>query len=392
MTSQTYLVAGKRSPVGNLLGGLSKLSAMQIGAQVAQGLLAAAKVDPNVVDEVFVGQVLQAGCGQNPARQVALGAGIPDTISCATVNKVCGSGLQAVMFADMAIRAGAADVVLAGGIESMSQAPFLVRNMRAGHKFGTTELVDCMMYDGLINVYDNGIMGVIADETGEKAGVSRAEQDRFACQSHQRAAAAEDAGRFDAERIPINVPKAPAPFSRDETIRRDTSLDSLAKLKPVFKPNGAVTAGNASSISDGAAMLLVASEAGLKKCGGPRPLGRIVAHATSGGPPRELFFAPIAAIRRACEKAGWELGKVDLFDINEAFAAQMLACIKGLELDEAKVNVHGGAISLGHPLGASGARVLVTLLHALKQRSAKRGVASLCLGGGNAVAMAVEAL
>jgi acetyl-CoA C-acetyltransferase len=384
-----YIVSVKRSPIGHLLGGLSKLRATEIGAQVAAALLDEVGVDRGAIDEAYVGQVLQAGVGQNPARQVALGAGLPDTISCATVNKVCGSGLQAVMFADQVIRLGEADLILAGGMESMSNAPHLLRSLRSGHKFGAAELVDCMEYDGLLNVYDNGIMGVIADETGAKAGVSRADQDRFALQSHQRAAAADDAGNFRRARVPIRTPRSDAPFDTDETIRRDARLEKMASLKPVFKKDGTVTAANASSISDGAAMTLIASEAGLKKCN-VQPLARIVAHLTAGGPPRELFFTPIAACKRVCEKAGWTREQVDLWEINEAFAAQMLACIRGLELDEAQVNVNGGAIALGHPIGASGARLLGTLAYALKQRGAKRGVASLCLGGGNAVAMAVE--
>ncbi len=387
----SYLVDGKRSPIGSLLGGLSKLSAARIGAQVAKGLLDGARVDPKAIDEVYVGHVLQAGCGQNPARQVALHAGVPDTISCTTVNKVCGSGLQAVMFADLTIRAGDADVVLAGGIESMSNAPHMVYELRRGAKFGDVKLVDAMAFDGLTNIYDNALMGVIAEETAARASVTRADQDRVAHRSHQRASAAEKAGWFNHERVAIELPKSDKPFSTEETIRHDSSLESLAKLRSAFKPDGTVTPGNASAISDGAAMTLVVSEAGLKKCGGAA-MARIVAQATAGGPPRDLFFAPIAACKRVCEKAGWERGSVDLWELNEAFAAQVVACVRGLEIDEEKVNVHGGAIALGHPIGASGARVLVTLMHAMKLRKAKRGVASLCLGGGNAVALAIEAM
>lgn len=387
----SYIVDAKRSPVGHLLGGLSKLTATAIGAQVAKGLLDGAKLDRGAVEEVFVGQVLQAGAGQNPARQVALGAGIPDTISCTTVNKVCGSGLQAAMFADLTIRAGDADVVMAGGIESMTLAPFLSRTMRAGSKFGNVELIDSMLFDGLTNIYDNEIMGVIAEETAAKAGVTRQAQDEFSYNSHRKAAAAERDGFFSHWRVPITVPNAPEPFNKDETVRADISTEKLATLRPAFRKDGTITPGNASAISDGAAMVLIASEKGLSRCGN-KPLARIVAHATAGGPPRELFFAPIPAIRRVCEKAGWNLRDVDLFELNEAFAAQMLACIKGLEIDAERVNVWGGAISLGHPIGASGARILGTMAHGLKQRNAKRGIVSLCLGGGNAVAMAVEAM
>jgi len=386
-----YLVAGKRSPVGKYLGTLARMTAMEIGAQVAKALLDETQADRRGVDEVFVGQVLQAGCGQNPARQVALGAGVHDEVSCVTVNKVCGSGLQAVMFADQVIRAGDAELVLAGGMECMSQAPYLIRTLRAGNKFGHTELVDEMLYDGLTNVYTNELMGDLAEYTAEKAGITRAMQDEWALRSQQRAAQATAAGRFKSEIVPINVPKAKEPFAVDETFRADTTLEALASLKPAFKKDGSVTAGNASQLSDGAAMVLVASEQGLRRCGG-KPLARIVAHATAGGPPRELFFTPPKAALMVCEKAGWKKEQVDLWEFNEAFASQTLAGLKVLEVDREKVNVHGGAIALGHPIGASGARVLVTLLHALRQHGGKRGVTAVCLGGGNAVAMAIEML
>jgi len=391
-TTAAFLVAGKRSPVGKYQGTLSRLSAMEIGAQVAKTLIAEAGVDPSAINEVFVGQVLQGGCGQNPARQVALGAGLPDTISCVTVNKVCGSGLQAVMFADQVIRAGDADLVLAGGMESMTQAPFLIRTLRAGNKFGHTECIDMMLYDGLTNVYSNELMGELAEYTAEKAGISRREQDEWALRSQKLAAQASQAGKFKAEIAPITVPKAKEPFAVDETFRADTTLEALAGLKPAFKKDGTVTAGNASQLSDGAAMLLVASEAGLKKCG-CQPLARIVAQATAGAAPRDLFFTPPKAALMVCQKAGWKREQVDLWELNEAFASQTIAGLRELGLNaDSPVNVHGGAIALGHPIGASGARVLVTLLHALKERRAKRGVTAVCLGGGNAVAMAVETL
>jgi len=386
-----YIVAGKRSPVGRFLGSISKLSAMQVGTQVAKALITEAQADPNGFDEVFVGQVLQAGCGQNPARQVALGAGIHDEISCVTVNKVCGSGLQAVMFADQVIRCGDADLVLAGGIESMSQAPFLSRTMRGGNKFGHGEMVDEMLYDGLTNVYSGELMGEVAEYTAEKAGITRQMQDEWALRSQNLAAKAAEGGKFADEIVPIELPRGKGTFSADETFRAGTTIDDLAKLRPAFSKDGTVTAGNASQLSDGSGMLLVASETGLKRCGG-KPIAQIVAHATAGGPPRELFFTPPKAAKIACEKAGWSIGDVDYFELNEAFASQTLAGLKALELDGENVNVHGGAIALGHPIGASGARVLVTLLHVLKQRGAKRGVTSICLGGGNAVAMAVELL
>ncbi|MGE3180491.1 MAG: thiolase family protein, partial [Phycisphaerae bacterium] len=317
-----FLVAAKRSPIGGFLGGLSKLTAPQIGAQVAAGLLDETGTDKAAIDEVYVGEVLQAGVGQNPARQVALGAGIPDSISCTTVNKVCGSGLQCVMFADQVIRAGDANLILAGGIESMSNAPFYVRNHRTGHKFGDAVLVDGMTYDGLTNIYDEQIMGVLGDYTGQKAGVTREQCDEFALRSHQRAAAADKKGAFNAVRVPIEVPRSEEKFNTDETIRHDLTIDKLTKLRPAFGKDGILTAGNSSSLSDGASMVLVASEAGLKSCGG-NAMARIVAQHTAGGPPKELFFAPIEAVRKVAEKAGWGLDKVDLFEINEAFSTQM---------------------------------------------------------------------
>jgi len=387
----SYIVAGKRSPVGRFLGTLSKMTAMEVGVQVAKGAIEAAKADVNAFDEVFVGQVLQAGCGQNPARQVALGSGVHDKISCVTVNKVCGSGLQSVMFADQVIRSGDADLIMAGGIESMSMAPFLSRGMRAGAKFGHNELVDEMLYDGLTNVYSQELMGEIAEYTAEKAGLTRQDLDEWSAQSQQKAAKAAEAGLFKEEIVPIELPRKKGVFEADETFRGDTTAESLSKLRPAFKKDGIVTAGNSSQISDGAGMLIVASDAGVKKCG-VEPIARIAAHATAGGPPRELFFTPPVAARMACDKAGWDPGEVDVFELNEAFASQTLAGLKALELDGSNVNVNGGAIALGHPIGASGARVLVTLLHILKQRKARRGVTSICLGGGNAVAMAVEML
>jgi acetyl-CoA C-acetyltransferase len=305
-----------------------------------------------------------------------------------TVNKVR-QRLQAVMFADQVIRAGDADLILAGGIESMSQAPYLVRTLRAGSKFGHTELVDEMLYDGLTNVYTNELMGELAEYTADKAGITRQQQDEWAVRSQQRAAQATQEGRFKAEIVPITVPKTKEPFAADETFRADTTLASLAGLKPAFKKDGTVTAGNASQLSDGAALVVVASEKGLGKCGA-KPLARVVATATAGGPPRELFFTPPKAAQMVCQKAGWNVRDVEMWELNEAFASQTLAGLKALEIDTERVNVNGGAIALGHPIGASGARVLVTLLHVMKQRGAKRGVTAGCLGGGNAVAMAVE--
>lgn len=387
--THSYIVAALRSPIGRFLGGLSRLSATAIGGQVAKALLEQSNADPKLIDEVIVGQVLQAGAGQNPARQVALAAGCPNTVAACTVNKVCGSGLQAVMYADYMVRAGEGDVFLAGGIESMSQAPFLIRDMRAGRKFGDGTLVDVLQYDGLTNVYDNALMGAIAEETAEKCNVSRADQDAYAAMSQQRAGKAEQAGWFDAERVAIETRPGKESVKQDEGIRPDTTADGLSVLKPAFKSGGTVTAGNASTLSDGAAFVLVCSEAGLKKLGG-KPLAKIVSSCTTGRDSREIFLTPVDSSKKVCEKAGWNLNDVDLWEINEAFAVEMLAVVRGLELSTDKVNVHGGAIAIGHPLGCSGARCLVTLLHALKQHDKPRGVTGMCLGGGNAVSMAVE--
>lgn len=389
--SEAFLLSAVRTPIGKYLGGLAELSAPQLGAVVVAEALRRISLPPERVDEVIMGQVLQAGVGQNPARQAALQAGLPDTIAALTVNKVCGSGLKAVMLAAQAIRAGDAEVIVAGGMESMSRAPYLLFGARAGWKYGDQKAVDAMIHDGLWCAFENWHMGAAAEHIACKCDVSRAEQDRFAVQSHRRAAAAWDNGVFQAEVVPVTVgggPKAKT-VPHDEGIRPDTTLEALAKLQPSFREGGTVTAGNASMLSDGAAAVVVASEGAVRRLGS-KPLARIVAYATSGVTPKDIFIAPVHAVRQVLDRAGLALKDIDLFELNEAFAAQMLACGKELQLDEARVNVHGGAIALGHPIGASGARVLVTLLHALQQRGLKRGLASLCLGGGNAVAMVVE--
>ena len=386
-----FILAAARTPVGKFLGELSELTAPQLGAIALKEALARAKVPAEKIDEAIFGNVLQAGVGQNPARQVALKAGLPDTISAVTVNKVCGSGLQAVMQAAQAIRAGDAELVAAGGIESMSRAPHLLFGARTGWKYGDQKVVDSVVHDGLTCAFEHCGMGEAAEYIAAKCHVSRAEQDQFAARSHQRAAAAWQSGAFADEVVPVTVgsgAKAKT-VSRDEGIRPETTPDSLARLRPVFKSDGSVTAGNSSQLSDGAAAVIVGTEAAARRLG-VQPLARIVAYATSGVAPKDLFIAPISAIRMVLDKAKLRPGDIDLFELNEAFAAQMLACGKGLELSDDRVNVHGGAIALGHPIGASGARVLTTLLYALKRRQAKRGLASLCLGGGNAVAMVVE--
>jgi acetyl-CoA C-acetyltransferase len=388
---RAFLLAAVRTPIGKFLGGLSDCPAPQLGALAASEALRRSGVAPTKIDEVIMGHVLQAGVGQNPARQVALQAGLPTTIPAVTVNKVCGSGLKAVMLGAQAIRAGDAQVVLAGGMESMSRAPFLMNGVRQGWKFGDQKVVDCMQNDGLTCPFEHWPMGEAAEYIAKKHSVTRADQDRFAARSQALAAVAWDKGLFTAEVLPVTVgsgAKAKT-VSRDESLRPETTAEGLAKLRPSFSQDGTVTAGNASTLSDGAAAVVVASGEAVESIGA-KPRAEILAYATSGVDPKDIFIAPVLAIRQVLEKAKLTLQDIDLFEINEAFAAQMLACDKELGLDETRVNVHGGAIALGHPIGASGARVLVTLLHALEQRGARRGVAALCLGGGNAVAMVIE--
>lgn len=386
-----FILSAARTPIGKYLGGLSELPAPQLGALAVSEVLKRAKAPVERVDEVIIGNVLQAGLGQNPARQAALKAGLPDTIAAYTVNKVCGSGLKAVMLAAQAIRAGDADLIVAGGIESMSRAPYLLFNARQGWKYGDQKAVDAMIHDGLWCAFENWHMAEAAEHIASKCAVTRADQDRFAVQSHQRAVAAWEKGAFNAEVVPVTVgagAKAKT-ISKDEGMRPDTTTEALAKLKASFREGGSVTAGNASMLSDGAAAVVVGTLK-VAETLGAKPLARIVAYATSGVAPKDIFIAPVHAVRMVVDKAGLALKDIDLFELNEAFAAQMLACGKDLKLDESKVNVNGGAIALGHPIGASGTRALVTLLHALEQRGLRRGLASLCLGGGNAVAMVVE--
>lgn len=385
------ILSAVRSPIGKFLGDLSELSAPQLAAQVIKEVMVRAIVEPGNIDEVILGHVVQAGVGQNPARQAALFAGLPDTIAAVTINKVCGSGLKAVMMAAQAIKAGDASVILAGGMESMSRAPHLVMDSRKGNKYGDGKLVDSLIRDGLWCALENWPMGDAAEHIATKCGVSRGDQDAFAAASHQKAAAAWESGAFTGEVVPITVglgSKAKVVTS-DEGIRPDTTLEGLAKLRPAFKPDGTVTAGNASQLSDGAAALVIASRKASENFDA-KPLGRIVAYATSGVAPKDIFIAPVPAVRMVLEKAKLNIADIDLFEINEAFSSQMIACMRELKIPEERVNVNGGGVALGHPIGASGARVLVTLLHALARRNLKRGLASLCLGGGNAVAMIVE--
>src|ERR1700730_1973350 len=388
--ADAFILSAVRTPIGKYLGGLAELSAPQLGAVAVAEALRRAKAPADRIDEVIFGNVLQAGVGQNPARQAALKAGLPDSIAAFTVNKVCGSGLKAVMLAAQAIRAGDAELLVAGGMENMSRAPYLLFGARTGWKYGDQKAVDAMIHDGLWCAFECWHMGEAAEHIASKCNISRTEQDRFSAQSHRRAAAAWEQGAYSAETVPVTVGSGPKSktVSRDEGIRPDTSAEGLAKLKASFRDGGTVTAGNASMLSDGAAACSVASAAACERLG-LKPLARIVAYATSGIAPKDIFLAPVEAVRQVLDKARLTLKDIDLFELNEAFAAQMLACNQELKIDEAKINVHGGAIALGHPIGASGTRVLVTLLYAMQQRGARRGLASLCLGGGNAVAMIV---
>ena len=366
------------------------MSAPDLGAVAIKAAVERSGLDFSRFDEVIMGNVITAGVGQAPARQAALKAGFPSTIPCVTINKVCGSGLKAVMIASQAIRCGDATAIVAGGMENMSAAPHFVSGIRGGIKLGDGKLVDAMVHDGLTCAFDSCHMGMHAEHIAKKFNVTRADQDEFSARSQQRAAAAVNQGWFAEEIVPVTVNerKGPRIVSADEGIRPDSTAEGLAKLKTVFDKTGSVTAGNASTLSDGAAAVIVVDEATAKLA--PWRF-KILASHTSGTEPKDLFIAPVEAIRGALKKAGIAIEKVDLFEINEAFASQMLACVRELKLDEAKVNIAGGGISLGHPIGASGARVLVTLMSALRREKKRIGVASLCLGGGNAVAMVIEA-
>jgi acetyl-CoA C-acetyltransferase len=388
------IVSAVRTPIGRYLGGLSSFTAPQLGAMVIREGVSRAGVDPGAVEEVIMGQVIQGGSGQAPARQALIHAGLPASIPAMTINKVCGSGLKAVMLASQAIKAGDAECIVAGGQEAMSSAPHYVYGMRGGIKAGNQTMVDGMIHDGLWDSFGCCHMGEYAEYTAEKAGVSRADQDAFAYDSHRKAVAATDAGKFRAEILAVPVPGkgGPTTVSADEAPRRDTTPDSLAKLKPAFrKDGGTVTAGNAPGLNDGASALVVTSLA-FARAHGLKPLARVTGYATGGGEPREIFFAPVLAVRTLMEKTGTKIGDYDLIEANEAFAVQALADGRELGWDWNRVNVHGGAVALGHPIGASGARVLTTLLYALKDRGGSTGLATLCLGGGNAVALSVELL
>jgi len=388
------ILSAVRTPIGRYLGGLSSFTAPQLGAMVIREAVSRATVDPSAVEEVIMGQVIQGGSGQAPARQALIHAGLPPAIPALTINKVCGSSLKAVMLAAQAIKAGDAECIVAGGQESMSSAPHYVYGMRGGIKAGNQTMVDGMIHDGLWDSFGCCHMGEYAEYTAEKSGVSREDQDRFAYQSHRKAVEATEAGKFKAEILPVPVPGKGGQITigADEAPRKDTSAESLARLKPVFrKDGGTVTAGNAPGLNDGSSALVVASLA-FAKAHGITPLARITGYATGGGEPREIFYAPVHAVRNLMSRASSKIADYDLIEANEAFAVQALADGRELGWDWDRVNVHGGAVALGHPIGASGARVLTTLLHALRDRGGSTGLATLCLGGGNAVALSVELL
>jgi acetyl-CoA C-acetyltransferase len=389
---RSVIVSAVRTPTGRFLGALKGFTAPQLGALVVADAVRRAGIDPTIVDECIMGNVVTAGLGQNPARQAALRGGLSDHVAALTINKVCGSGLKAVMLADQAIRLGDIEIAVAGGMESMSNCPYLLPRVREGLRMGNGEVVDSLINDGLWCAFEQCHMGQAGELVAEQYKVGRAAQDDYAARSHQRAAAAAAQGLFKDEILPVSIPQRKGEaivVDRDESIRTDTTPEALGKLAPAFKKDGSVTAGNASGVSDGASALVVTAEARARTLG-LAPLAQVVAQATTGLPPKLLLMTPVEAIRRVIAKAGWTLGDVDLFEINEAFSVQAVAVLNELGLDPAKVNVHGGAIALGHALGSSGARILTTLVYALKQRGVKRGVAALCLGGGNGVALAVE--
>lgn len=386
------IVSAVRTPIGRFQGTLASIPATKLGSIVVAAAVERAGLKPEQVDEVIMGNVVGAGLGQNPARQAALGAGLPDSIPALTVNKVCGSGLKAVVLAAQAIKCGDAEVVVAGGMESMSNTPYLIKNARDGFRMGHQQVLDSMIHDGLWDAYNDYHMGHTGEVVAERWKISREAQDQWALESHQKAIAAIDAGKFKAEIVPVEVPQRkqdPILFDTDEAPRRETSLAALAKLRPAFKKDGTVTAGNAPGVNDAASALVImssdrAAELGLKA------RAAVVAYASSGLAPELVMMAPEKAVRMIWEKTGWSDDEVDLYEFNEAFAVQQVALGRELGIDPSKHNVHGGAVALGHPIGASGARVLTTLLHALEDRGGKRGIAALCLGGGNAVAMAIE--
>ena len=388
------IISGCRTPVGKFQGSLSDFSAPQLGAIVVREAVKRAGVDPSQVDECIMGNVVSAGLGQNPARQAAIFGGLSPATGAMTINKVCGSGLKAVALAAQAVQTGNSSLVVAGGMESMTNAPYLLPQARKGYRLGNAQIVDSMVHDGLWDVYNNYHMGITGENVAEKYGIKREEQDEFALNSHRKALAAIRECRFKSQIVPVEIPAKkkgdPAVFfEKDESPREDTTIEVLRSLKPAFKKDGTVTAGNAPGVNDGAAALVVTSAQRARELGA-QSMVRIVAQATSGIDPAWVMMAPVSAVRQIWQKTGWKNEDVDLYELNEAFSVQALGVMRELGLDPNKVNVNGGAVAIGHPIGASGARVLVTLVYEMIRRNAKRGIAALCLGGGNAVAMAVE--
>src|SRR5262250_1487078 len=393
-SDDVVIISGCRTPVGKFQGSLSDLSAPQLGAIVVREAVKRARLDPKQVDECIMGNVVSAGLGQNPARQAAIFGGLPPEVGAMTVNKVCGSGLKAVGLAAQAVKTGDSSMVVAGGMESMTNAPYLLPQARKGYRLGNAQIVDSMVQDGLWDVYNDYHMGITGENVAEKYGITREQQDEFAVNSHRKAVAAIKECRFKSQIVPVEIPAKkkgapPAIFDKDESPREDTTIEILRSLKPAFKKDGTVTAGNAPGVNDGAAAVVVTSAKRANDLGA-KPMVRIVAQATSGVEPKWVMMAPVGAVQQIWQKTGWKNEDVDLYELNEAFSVQALGVIRELKLNPEKVNVNGGAVAIGHPIGASGARVLVTLIYELIRRDAKRGIAALCLGGGNAVAMAVE--
>jgi len=388
------IISGCRTPVGKFQGSLADFSAPKLGAIVVREAVKRASLNSDQVDECIMGNVLPAGLGQNPARQAAIFGGLSPATGAMTINKVCGSGLKAVALAAQAVQTGNSSIVVAGGMESMTNAPYLLPQARKGYRLGNGQVIDSMVHDGLWDIYNDYHMGITGENVAEKYGITREEQDEFAVHSHRKAIAAMKECRFKSQIVPVEIPAkkkgaAPVLFDKDESPREDTTIEVLRSLKPAFKKDGTVTAGNAPGVNDGAAAVVVTSAQRAKELGA-QPMVRIVAQATSGVEPKWVMMAPVGAVRTIWEKTGWKKDDVDLYELNEAFSVQALRVMRELGLDPNKVNVNGGAVAIGHPIGASGARVLVTLIYEMTRRNAKRGIAALCLGGGNAVAMAVE--
>ena len=387
-----FIVSAVRIPTGKFLGALKDFPAPELGAMVVREAVARAGIDPAIVDECIMGNVVSGGVGQAPARQAALKGGLADHVAALTINKVCGSGLKAVMLAQQGIQTGDIDIAVAGGMESMSNCPYIIPKVREGLRMGNGSVVDLMIHDGLWCPFENWHMGNAGECVADAHKVTRDQQDQYSVESHKKAAAAQAAGKFSAEILPVSIPQKkgdPIVFSKDESVRADTTAEALRALKPAFKKDGSVTAGNAPPVNDGAAAMVVMAEDKMKALKAT-PMARIVAQATSGLAPKMLLMTPVEATRKVLKKAGWSLNDVDLLELNEAFAVQAVAVGNELGIDMSRVNVNGGAVALGHPIGASGARILTTLIYALKERGKKRGIATLCLGGGNGVALAIE--